>query len=291
VSNPSNDGSEKNPAEPPADTSVDHSRRNFFKHAGFVGAGAVIASTPLLGSGDAAAQAKAPGGAVTPEKQPETRKSGGSARQRYAFFNSVEAAFVEASIDRLIPPDPQFPGARDAGVAVYIDRQLAGAYGAGARIYMQGPWKQGTPSQGYQLPFTPSKLYRIAIADIDDHVKHKFGGRSFQKLNDDEQDGVLRDLESGAAELPNVPSAVFFETLLANTIEGFFADPVYGGNRDMAAWKMIGFPGAYAAYINEVDQHGIDVVRAPLSVASGADHDHGGMHDGGHGQQQNRKQG
>ena len=74
--------------------------------------------------------------------------------------------------------------------------------------------------------------------------------------------------------------AVFFETLLANTIEGFFADPIYGGNRDMVAWRMIGFPGAYAAYINEVDQHGVDFVHQPLSVASGGDtgHDHGAAH-------------
>jgi len=291
VSKLSENGPEAKAAAPAAGAEVDHSRRNFFRQAGFVGAGAVIASTPLLGAGDAAAQTKPPAGSGARDKHAETKASGGSARQRYAFFNSVEAAFVEAAIDRLIPPDPQFPGARDAGVATYIDQQLAGAYGAGSRIYMQGPWKPGTTGQGYQLPFTPSKLYRIAIADIDDHVKARFGGRGFQKLNGNEQDGVLRDLETGAADLPNIPSAVFFETLLANTIEGFFADPVYGGNKDMAAWKMIGFPGAYAAYVDEVDQHGIDLVRAPLSVAAGGDHDQGGGHEGGHRHEQKRRQG
>jgi gluconate 2-dehydrogenase gamma chain len=82
-----------------------------------------------------------------------------------------------------------------------------------------------------------------------------------------EQDKLLRAFESGELDLGDVPGAVFFETLLANTIEGYFADPMYGGNRDMAAWRMIGFPGAYANYASLVDHHGLKFTHRPLSAA------------------------
>jgi gluconate 2-dehydrogenase gamma chain len=60
---------------------------------------------------------------------------------------------------------------------------------------------------------------------------------------------------------------VFFDMLLKMTVEGFFSDPVYGGNRDMAAWRMIGFPGAYADYYQAIDKHGVKFVREPMSLA------------------------
>jgi gluconate 2-dehydrogenase gamma chain len=43
---------------------------------------------------------------------------------------------------------------------------------------------------------------------------------------------------------------------LQNTKEGYFSDPVYGGNKDMGAWKMIGFPGAHYNYKEWVSRHG-----------------------------------
>ncbi|HEY0418280.1 MAG TPA: gluconate 2-dehydrogenase subunit 3 family protein, partial [Acetobacteraceae bacterium] len=83
----------------------------------------------------------------------------------------------------------------------------------------------------------------------------------------------------GRLDLDGVPSAEFFETLLANTIEGFFSDPTYGGNRAMVGWRMIGFPGAYAAYLNTYTDHGVRFEREPLSIASEAgqngEHHHG----------------
>jgi gluconate 2-dehydrogenase gamma chain len=65
---------------------------------------------------------------------------------------------------------------------------------------------------------------------------------------------------------------VFFDTLLKMSIEGFFCDPVYGGNRDMAAWRMIGFPGAYADYYEAVDRQGVKFEREPMSLAEDAQH-------------------
>jgi gluconate 2-dehydrogenase gamma chain len=190
------------------------------------------------------------------------------AREPYRFFNAQEAAFVEAAVDRLIPPDSQWPGAKDAGVPIYIDRQLDGPFGRGNRMYMAGPWKQGLPGQGYQLPMTPAQLYRTSLTAIAKNMEGNGGplaGRS-----PDNQDAYLKSLEAGEVDLGGFSSAIFFETLLANTIEGFFADPAYGGNRDMAGWRMIGFPGAHAGFLGLYTHHGMKFDGEPI----GMDHLH-----------------
>ncbi len=175
----------------------------------------------------------------------------------YAFFNAREAAIIEAAVARLIPKDELGPGALEAGVPQFIDRQLAGAWGAGERLYRSGPWRQGTPSQGYQLPFTPAELFRNALRGIDP---------GFDKMPAEKQDAYLKTLEKEKRDLGGVPSDVFFEALLEATVEGFFADPVYGGNRDMAGWKLIGFPGAYANYYELVDRHNVKFTAPPMSL-------------------------
>jgi gluconate 2-dehydrogenase gamma chain len=226
------------------------SRRMVLKAAGLVG-------VAVLPQSRAAA---APKSAVTP---PVT----------YLFLNSEEAAFVEAAVSRLIPDDDQWPGAIKAGVPNYIDKQLAGAWGAGERLYRSGPWRPGTPSQGYQLPFTPAELFRTSLAAINKELAH--AAMPFARMSSDQQDAYLGHLESGGKDLGGVPSNVFFEHLWECTLEGFFSDPVYGGNRDMVAWRMIGFPGAYASYYDVVDQHNIKINRAPTSIGEDP---HGGMH-------------
>src|SRR3954470_21844947 len=81
----------------------------------------------------------------------------------WRFFTPEEGAAVEALVDRLIPPDPQVPGGKDAGCAVFIDRQLAGPYGAAHGTYTRPPFMDGTPSQGHQSALTPAALYRRAL--------------------------------------------------------------------------------------------------------------------------------
>lgn len=184
--------------------------------------------------------------------------------QAYIFFNPAEATFIEAAVARLIPKDETGPGAAEAGVPNYIDKQLGGAWGAGERLYRSGPWQQGAPTQGYQLPFTPAELFRNAIRAINQ--KHP----GFAKLAPKEQDTFLDALQKGKEDLGGVPSNVFFESLLEVTVEGFFADPVYGGNKDMAPWKMIGFPGAYADFYEYVDKHNIAYTAPPTSLAQDA---------------------
>src|ERR1700692_4039628 len=147
----------------------------------------------------------------------------------YLFLNSEEAAFVEAAVSRLIPDEDQWPGAFKAGVPNYIDKQLAGAWGAGERLYRSGPWQPGTPSQGYQLPFTPAELFRPALDAIDKDLSRS--GTPFVRMTADEQDNYLHGLEAGGKDLGGVPSDVFFAHLWSCTVEGFFSDPGYGGNR------------------------------------------------------------
>ncbi len=188
-----------------------------------------------------------------------------AARSHYVFFTADEAAFIEAAAARLIPADDIGPGALEADVPTYIDRQLAGAWGAGAQLYRSGPWTTTAPEMGYQLPFTPAELFRKALRALTDDL-HKTSRGGLAALPTNEQDAYLTALEKTPRDLGGIPSDIFFASLLEMTVEGFFCDPVYGGNKDMVGWRLIGFPGAYANYYALVDQHGIAFNRPPISL-------------------------
>lgn len=174
----------------------------------------------------------------------------------WRFFVGAEAAFVHAAVARLIPADEYGPGAADAGVPEFIDAQLAGPYGKAERWYMAGPWQDGDEDQGWQSHLTPAGLYRAAIAAIDAHCRGTLGG-VFAQAKPAQQDTVLHALEKGEVKLPGGASAkTFFKTLWQNTQEGFFADPMYGGNRDFAGWKLVGFPGPRYNYIEDIRHYG-----------------------------------
>ena len=243
---------------------ADVSRRSIIKATSAIGAALLPAGLPCevakAQEHPAAIPAAAPSVGVAAQRQTPATP--------YLFLNTDEAAFIEAAVSRLIPADEKWPGALDAAVPSYIDKQLAGAWGAGERLYRSGPWQQGTPSQGYQLPFTPAELFHTALAAINRELAD--AGTPFTEMSAEQQDAYLRDLEAGGKNLGGIPSAVFFAQLWESTVEGFFSDPVYGGNRDMAAWRMIGFPGAYASYYDLADKHGIAIDRPPMSLAEDA---------------------
>lgn len=182
------------------------------------------------------------------------------------FFTAAERSFIDAAASRLIPADDLGPGAKEAGVTTFIDRQIAGGFGQGRTWYMQGPWGEGTASQGFQSRMTPAQIYRAAIKAIDDHCRKNFGGKPFTDLTGDEQDKVLTGLEKAEIELEGVKAKTFFDMFLQNTIEGFFSDPIYGGNRDMVGWKLIGFPGARYDYRDYVSRHGEPVPLPPVGL-------------------------
>jgi gluconate 2-dehydrogenase gamma chain len=164
------------------------------------------------------------------------------------FFSDAEWTFINAAVDRLIPADAQDPGGVEAGVPVFIDPQMNMPYGHGAYFYMQGPFHtDAPPSLGYQLQYSPRDIYRLGIVAADS-ARKQAKRRVFSDLLHPEQEQFLTSLEKGNVTLQGSPPATFFNQLLTNTREGYFADPMYGGNRGMGAWKMIGFPGARADF-------------------------------------------
>src|SRR5260370_26376270 len=162
----------------------------------------------------------------------------------FRFFTAPEAAVVVALVDTLIPKDDVGPGGVEVGVPTFIDREMASAYGRGARMYLDGPFGEGTPQQGYQLPLAPPELYRVGIADLNAWCVKTRGGKTFDQLSAADRTAALKDAVPGPAEFTQVPARAFFNIVLQNTMEGYFADPIHGGNHNKAVWKMIGFPGA-----------------------------------------------
>ena len=211
-------------------------RRDFLKGAVVGGAAAATTTTAL----DLATSAQA--------QQP----AAAAASPGYSFLSLEEAAFVEALVDHMVPADELSPKGTDIGINVYVDRALAGAWGKGDRLYMQGPWKAGAPSQGYQLPLTPAQLYRAGVAATNAYCRSTYGA-SFDRLDEKQRQEVLVALSSDKISFGSGPPVRPFWTLVYQTVmEGMFSDPIYGGNRDKAGWKMIGWPGVIAVHRDNV---------------------------------------
>jgi gluconate 2-dehydrogenase gamma chain len=224
-------------------------------------AGAAISAVP------AAAAAAALGGSDVPFKEGQANAPPAVDRgSAWIWFTDPEAAFINAAVARLIPADDLGPGGVEAGVPFFIDRQLAGSYGRGERWYMQGPWSPGLPTQGWQTRLTPAGLYRAAIKGIDAAVVRESRGGSFARLAAADQDAFLQRMEKGEVVLDGADGKSFFAQLLHNTLEGFWSDPIYGGNRDMAGWKLIGFPGARYDNSTFVAQHGEKYPLPPVGI-------------------------
>src|SRR5947208_7714815 len=137
-----------------------------------------------------AASLPAPASAAEPHAQHAAR----APSQTYMYLTQPEVAFVEAAVARLIPADELGPGAKEAGVACLIDRQLVGAWGTMAKMYRQGPWPEGTQQKGYQSPLTPQQVDRIRIGEVNARCAKQYGSR-VHALNHDEEDGVQPGLE------------------------------------------------------------------------------------------------
>ncbi|RMX02959.1 twin-arginine translocation signal domain-containing protein [Corticibacter populi] len=182
------------------------------------------------------------------------------------YFTADEWAFVLAATARLIPSEGDGPGAIEARVPVFIDRQLAGDYGRADDWYMVGPHDPtAEPARGWQTPLNPAQLYRQAIPAFNAWCEEKYG-KSFTVLEAAQQDEALTALQKGEVAM-NPELSIFFTTLLANTKEGYFADPIHGGNQGMQSWSYIGFPGARASYKEWVDQHNVKYPLGPVSIS------------------------
>jgi gluconate 2-dehydrogenase gamma chain len=163
------------------------------------------------------------------------------------FFTAAQARVIQAACERIFPSDESGPGATEAGVVIYIDRQLASPYGRDKYRYTKGPWIESVPEHGYQGKETPQQIYREGIELLGD----------FPALPPEQQD----------LHLEKIQETHFFQLLRAHTVEGMFCDPLHGGNIGMAGWKMIGFPGPRMSYREEIDKyHGKAYTAAPKSL-------------------------
>ncbi len=175
------------------------------------------------------------------------------------FLTDDEARWLAAIADVFIPEDA-FPSASQAGVVDYIDFQMATDYGRGDGLYLQGPFPEGTPEQGYQLPHTPAELIRAGIAGARREA-------DLARMDGARREAWVTDLSERDGRIGDVPAGTFFSELLSLTNEGYFADPIYLGNKGYAGWDMVGFPGAHAYYLDLVDDHNRAYRRQPMGVA------------------------
>ncbi|MGE8397186.1 MAG: gluconate 2-dehydrogenase subunit 3 family protein [Comamonas sp.] len=178
----------------------------------------------------------------------------GAANYQPTYFTAEEYRFLQAAVARLIPNDDLGPGALEAGVPEFMDRQMNTPWAAGANWYMQGPFEPNAAKEfGYQLKLNMREVFRLGIAATNVWCK-KTMGKPFADLSADEQDKALTAVQKGIEDFENVPSATFFSTLWGTTKEGFFSDPIHGGNKDMVGWKLIGFPGARADFMDWIER-------------------------------------
>ena len=230
-------------------------RRDFLKGAGAGAAGGAVAA--LAGTA-----------AVAPEAQAAQAAPAAPEPEIWLTLTATEAAFMQAAADTLIPADNLSPSGSDCGVAVFIDRQLAGGFGNGARLYRQGPFFPGKPEHGYQLSLSPREFFRAGVEQTNAWTQKTYG-KEFDRLTSAQREEAMKALEGGKADFGGgFTSAFFFDQLLTIVMEGFFADPIYGGNKDKAGWKMIGFPGLPANYREEIKTYfGKKYDKAPQSIA------------------------
>lgn len=187
------------------------------------------------------------------------------------YFTDEEYAFLQSAVDILIPSDDAGPGALAACVPEFLDRQMDTPYAHGQLWYMKGPFNpeimQAIPTLGYQLNMTPRDIYRSGIAAFNLFCTKQYG-LVFKELEIKEKNEAMTLLGDGKLSFSDdfVPAAVFFEQLWQNTKEGFFSDPMYGGNRGMVGWKMVGFPGARGDFLDWSGKYEADYPLGPVPI-------------------------
>lgn len=176
------------------------------------------------------------------------RAQEGQVRVPLKFFTEAEARIVAAACERILPRDETGPGATDAAVVIYIDRQLAAAYGRDKHRYTKEPFGDSFPEHGYQGRKSPREIYREGLASL----------AGFAELSPAAQEEKLRGIEK----------SMFFQMLRTHTIEGFLCDPMHGGNAGLIGWQLLGYPGPLMSYRDEIARNlGEAYRRKPKSLA------------------------
>ncbi|WP_397326734.1 gluconate 2-dehydrogenase subunit 3 family protein [Paenibacillus sabuli] len=168
-------------------------------------------------------------------------------------FSQDQFRIVDAAMERIYPADDSGPGASLLGAAFFIDHQLAGEYGFNGRDYMSPPFYAGEKQQGYQGRLKRREIYDIGIQELENYSLAAFDA-GFAELTGEQQDEVLQAFESDSVGLTTISASAFFTMLRANTLEGIYSDPLYGGNANMDGWRMRDYPGNQMSYTTVIDQ-------------------------------------
>ena len=155
------------------------------------------------------------------------------------FLNRREASTVDALASEFIPSEDGSPGATEAGVTTYIDRALAG--------FMR------------DLQHT----YRRGLMAVDALSVERVG-TAFSVADPEQRKQLMGEMDGLARNDADSFVGQFFRIVREHTIQGFFGDPVYGGNRDTVGWRLVGFPGAQWGYSAEQMRPGVDSRTVPI---------------------------
>jgi gluconate 2-dehydrogenase gamma chain len=252
------------------------SRRDFLKTTG-VATGGIIGGSLLGGLvGFKMDDGSAPSEEASTEEASDQEDSGSEQEDPGWMFFTKEHDFdtISAAMERIFPEDDLGPGAIGLGAPYFLDMQLAGDYGSNAKEYMQGPFREGLPTQGYQARMTRAEYFTLAIERLNAIANDEFDD-DFKNLEPEQMDEIIESFESGDADMGigavGGTSDHFFNLLKQATIEGCYCDPMYRGNRDMEGWRMKKFPGHQHAYINEISEDGFQEID-PLPLYGGGGH-------------------
>lgn len=257
---------EKDKKGPLNDQPQDESRRRFLKYTGTAVGGLVVGGVVggLIGANNKSGK-KAAAPSPSPSGSPPATSSDRDYNQAMMFFNQDQFQTAEAAAERIFPADDLGPGAKELGVAFFIDHQMASAYGSNARDYMLPPFYAAEAYQGYQLTFKRKELMALGLDALDEYSQDKYQNK-FTKLTADQQDAVLSAFEKNDVTLKEIPAATFFSMFRGLVMEGVYSDPLYGGNKNMDGWKMRNYPGNQMSYYDQIEKEGL-VKLTPLSLS------------------------
>ncbi len=244
------------------------SRRTFIKNSGLTVGGVVLGGAlgSLLGKDSTT---------KTNETGVHSAATGVNFNQALMYFDKAQFDTIDAAAEQIFPKTEVGPGAKELLVAYYIDHQLAGSFGLNSKEYMTGPFfpAEAVPQQGYQTHLNRQQVFNLGITALNTEAAKKSDDKpKFASLTEEQQIEILKDFEADKVKLNGAVSSSFFFSLLRKvTIEGVYADPMYGGNKDMAGWKMKNFPGHQSSYINVLEKDEF-VKIAPMSLNSQHQH-------------------
>ncbi|MGG3469211.1 gluconate 2-dehydrogenase subunit 3 family protein [Neobacillus pocheonensis] len=216
------------------------SRRKFIRNTGYTVGGLAVGG--VLGSILSLGTAK--------KNKVETAQN---FNQALMYFTPEQYRIVEAATERIYPKDDHGPGAKELGVAFFIDHQLAGDWGFNSREYMQAPFFKGEKVQGFQGRLKRRDIFDIAIRELNNHSQAVYK-KDFIDLKGDEKDAILKDFEEDKVNITTISPSGFFNMLRSSTLEGVYSDPLYGGNKNMDGWKMRNYPGSKMAYASVIEK-------------------------------------